>query len=64
MLTVRIWSKLKTSLKSVDFASRVEKNSRYFVGIFIKTIIPLTLVGDEMIIAKPYSMRTRGIIVT
>ena len=64
MLTVRIWSKLKTSLKSVDFASRVEKNSRYFVGIFIKTIIPLTLVGDGMIIAKPYPMRTRGKIVT
>ena len=64
MLTVRIWSELKTSLKSVDFASRVEKNSRYFVGIFIKTIIPLTLVGDGMIIAKPYPMRTREIIVT
>ena len=64
MLTVRIWSKLKTSLKSVDFASRVEKNSRYFVGIFIKTIIPLTLVGYGMIIANSYPMRTCGIIVT
>ena len=64
MLTVRIWSKLKTSLKSVDFASRVEKNSRYFVGIFIKTIIPLTSVGDGMIMANSYPMRTCGIIVT
>ena len=64
MLTVRIWSKLKTSLKSVDFASRVEKNSRYIVGIFIKTIIPLTPVGDGMIIANSYPMRTCGIIVT
>ena len=49
-------------------------NSRYFVGVFNKTIIPLALVGYEMIIANStlraslpifisYPTRTRGIIV-
>ena len=32
------------------------------MGIFNKTIIPLVLVGYEMIIANLYPMRTRGII--
>ena len=35
----------------------------YFVGVFSKTIIPLALVGYEMIIANSYPTRTRGIIV-
>ena len=41
--------KIKNKLKIVYF---VGKNSRYFVGVFSKTIIPLALVGYEMIIAK------------
>ena len=52
MVTVRICSKLKTSRKSVVCANKVGKNSRYFVGIFNKTIIPLALIGYEMIIAN------------
>ena len=52
MVTVRVCSKLKTSWKSVVFTNKVGKNSRYFVGVFNKTIIPLSLVGYEMIIAN------------
>ena len=74
MVTVRVCSKLKTSWKSVVFTNKVGKNSRYFVGVFNKTIIPLVLVGYEMIIANSalhaslattisYSTRRRGIIV-
>ena len=43
---------LKTSWKSVIFTSKVGKNSRYFVGVFNKTIILLALVGYEMIKAN------------
>ena len=50
--------KIKNKLKN-----KVWKNLRYFVGVFNKTIIPLALVGCEMIIANSYPMRTRGIIV-
>ena len=35
----------------------------YFLGGFNKTIIPLALVGYEMIIANSYPMRACGIIV-
>ena len=49
---VCVCSKLKTSWKSVVFTNEVGKNSRYFVGVFNKTIIPLMLVGYEMIIAN------------
>ena len=49
MLTVRVCS----SWESVVFTNKVEKNSRYFVGVFNKTIIPLALVGYEMILAIP-----------
>ena len=52
MVTVRVYSKLKTSWKSDVFTNKVGKNSRYFVGVFNKTIIPLALVGYEMIIAN------------
>ena len=52
MVTVRVCSKLKKSWKSVDFINKVGKISWYFVGIFNKTIIPLTLFGYEMIIAN------------
>ena len=63
MVTVRVCSKLNTSWKSVVFTNKVGKNSRYFVGVFNKTIIPLALVGYEMIIAKSYPTCTRGMIV-
>ena len=52
MVTVRVCSKLKTSWKSVVFTNKVGKNSRYFVGVFIEKIIPLALVGYEMIKAN------------
>ena len=45
------------------FTNIIGKNSRYFVGVFNKTIIPLALVGYEMIIANSYPTRTRGIVV-
>ena len=50
--------KIKNKLKN-----KVWKNFRYFVGVFNKTIIPLALVGYEMIIANSYPTRARGIIV-
>ena len=39
------------------------KSGRCFVGVFNKTIIPLALVGYEMIIANSYPTSTHGIIV-
>ena len=50
-VTVRIYSKLQASWKAVVFTNKVGKNSQYFAGVLNKTIIPLTLVGYEMIIA-------------
>ena len=44
--------KIKPSWKSVVFTIKVGKNSLYFVGVFNTTIIPLALVGYEMIIAN------------
>ena len=44
--------KIKKKLKTVVFTNKVGKNSRYFLGAFNKTIIPLALVGYEMIIAN------------
>ena len=68
MVTVRVCSKLKTSWKSVVFTNKVGKNSRYFVGVFSKTIIPLAIVRYEMIIANEartisYPTRRSGMIV-
>ena len=63
MVIVRLYSNLKTSWKSAVFTNKVGKISRYFVGVFNKTVIPLVLVGYVMIIADPYQTRTRGIIV-
>ena len=54
--TVRVCSKLKTSWKSAVFTNEVGKNYRYFVGLLNKTIIPLALVGHEMIIANSASL--------
>ena len=33
--------KIKNKLKKVVFANKIGKNSRYFVGVFNKTIIAL-----------------------
>ena len=55
--------KLKNKLKMGFFTIQVGKNSQYFVSILNKMIIPLALVGYEMIIANSYLMRTRGIII-
>ena len=48
MVTVRVCSKLKTSWKSaaesVVFTNKVGENSRYYVAVVNKTIIPLALV--------------------
>ena len=63
MVTVRVCSKLKTICKSVVFTNKVGSNSRYFVGVFNKTINPLKLVEYEMIIANSYLTRARGVIV-
>ena len=52
MVTVCICSKLKTSRKSIVFTNKVGKNSRYFVGVFNNKVIPLVLVGYEMITAN------------
>ena len=43
MVTVRVCSKLKTSWKSVVFTNKVGENSRYYVAVFTKTVIPLAL---------------------
>ena len=43
---------MQPTVKSVVFTNKVGKNSRYFVGVFNNTIIPLVLVGYEMIIAN------------
>ena len=44
--------KIKNEQKICCFTNKVRKNSRYFVGVFNEIIIPLTLVGSEMIIAN------------
>ena len=63
MVTVCVRSKLKTSWKSVVFKNKVGEKSRYFVGVLNKTIIPLVVVGYDMIIANSNLTRTHGIIV-
>ena len=60
MVTVRVFSNLKASWKSIVFTNKAGKNSRYFVGIFYKTIIPLALVGYEMNMAN--SALVRGLL--
>ena len=46
--------KIKNNLKigCRVFTNKVGENSPYFAGVFNKTIIPLALVGYEMIIAN------------
>ena len=43
---------MQPTVKSVVFTNKVGKNLRYFVVVFNNTIIPLVLVGYEMIIAN------------
>ena len=57
--------KIKNKLKIGCFTNKqnkVKKNSRYFAGVFNKTIIALALVGYAMIIAISLPTRARGII--
>ena len=44
--------KIENKLNWLFLQKKVRKNSRYFVSVFNKTIIPVTLVGYEMIIAN------------
>ena len=44
--------KIKNKMKMGWFTNKVGKNSRYFVGVFNRIIIPLALVGYEMIKAN------------
>ena len=44
--------KIKNNMKIGWFTNKVGKNSRYFVGVFNRIIIPLALVGYEMIKAN------------
>ena len=57
--------KIKNKLKIFFFffTNQVGKNSQYFVSILNEMIIPLALVGYEIIIANLYLMRTHGIII-
>ena len=54
--------KIENKLKIGFFFTKSER-ILHFMGVFNKTIIPLALVGYEMIIANLYPTRTRGIIV-
>ena len=49
MVTVLVYSKLKTSWKPVVLTNKVGKNSWHFVGVFNTTIIPRVRVGYEMV---------------
>ena len=62
--------KIKNKMKMGWFTNKVGKNSRYFVGVFNRIIIPLALVGYEMIkansvlrvsLARYNQTHTRGI---
>ena len=48
------------SAQNEKHRNKVGTNSRYFVGVFNKTIIPFALVGYEIIIANSYPTRARG----
>ena len=44
--------RIKNNLKIACFSIKMGRNSRHFWGVFNKKIIPLALVGYEMIIAN------------
>ena len=56
---LKIIKKNKLKIGCFNKLNKVKKNSRYFVGVFNKTIFPLALVGYEMIIANSYPTSTR-----
>ena len=62
MVTERICLKLK-QVENRCFLQTKSERILHFVGVFNKTIVPLALVGYEMIIAILYPTHTRGIIV-
>ena len=43
----------------IFFTNKAGKNSRYFVGVFNKTFVPLALVGYGMIVATAHSWNNR-----
>ena len=51
--------KIKNKQKIGCFTNKAGKNSRYFVGVFNKTFVPLALVGYKMIIATVHSWNNR-----
>ena len=55
--------KIKNKLKIGYLLQTKSERIFHFMGVLNKTIIPLALVGYEMIIANLYPTRTRGIIV-
>ena len=59
LLKIIIIIKKKLKIGCFNKLNKVKKNSRYFVGVFNKTIFPLALVGYEMIIANSYPTSTR-----
>ena len=50
--------KIKNKLKIGCFPNKVGKNSRYSVGVFIKTIIPLALVAIYYLISNALHSHT------
>ena len=51
--------KIKNKGEIGCFPNKAGKNSRHFVGVFNKTIIPLALVGFKMILANVHSWNNR-----
>ena len=52
--------KIKNKMKVGWLTNKVGKISRYFVGVFNRIVIPLTLVGYEMIISQLGATRLVG----
>ena len=49
--------KIQNKMKIGSFTNKVGKISQYFVGVFNRIIIPLALVGYEMIMIRCYAPR-------
>ena len=52
--------KIKNKMKIGWFTNKVGKNSQYFVGVFNRIIIPLALVGYEMVVSQLGATRLVG----
>ena len=59
----RLLKIFKKATNRLFFTNKVGKNSRYFVGFCDKTIIPLALVGYEMIMAIYHLLSNANLIV-